>query len=109
MTQASLWTKIAPESPSTASRSPSRPYRFAPNWYAGVEARYHSVYPDFPNKVEREHQAVFFGPTLHWGGERAWFTATWLPQIGGSPSPGRKLDLGEYEKNEFRLKVGYNF
>lgn len=84
-------------------------YRFAPNWFAGVEARYHSEYPGFPDKVDREHQAFFFGPTLHWGGERAWVTATWLPQIGGSPSPGRALHLEEHEKNEFRLKVGYNF
>lgn len=84
-------------------------YRFAPNWYAGVEARYHSVYPDFPDKSNRENYSVFVGPTLHWGGERAWFTATWLPQVTGSPSPTGRLQLHEHEKNEFRLKAGYNF
>lgn len=84
-------------------------YRFAPNWFAGIEGRYHSEYPGFPSKVHREHYAVFLGPTLHWGGERAWFTATWLPQLAGSPSPDGSLHLEEHEKNEFRLKVGYNF
>lgn len=85
-------------------------YRFAPNWFAGIEARYHSEYPDFPDEVDREHYAVFVGPSLHWGGERAWFTATWLPQVAGSPhAAGENLHLEEHEKNEFRLKVGYNF
>lgn len=85
-------------------------YRFAPNWFAGVEARYHSEYPDFPATVDREHYAIFLGPTLHYGGERMWFTATWLPQVKGSPhEPGSSLHLEEHEKNEFRLKVGYNF
>lgn len=85
-------------------------YRFAPNWFAGVEARYHSEFPDFPDETRREHYAIFVGPTVHYGGERWWFTATWLPQVVGSPhEPGRHLQLEEHEKNEFRLKVGYNF
>lgn len=85
-------------------------YRVASNWFLGVEGRYHSEYPDFPDAFEREHYAFFAGPTIHYGGKRWWFTATWLPQIGGSPSPlGSDLHLEEHEKREFRLKVGYNF
>lgn len=87
-------------------------YRFAPKWYAGLEARYHSEYPDWPNKTQREHWAVFLGPTLHYGDKRWWFTATWLPQLKGGPiEPQRSayLHLHEHEKNEFRLKIGYNF
>jgi uncharacterized protein DUF6662 len=84
-------------------------YRFAPNWYAGLEARYHSEYPNFPADVHREHYAIFAGPTIHWGGERMWVTATWLPQLVGSPSPEGNRHFEEHEKNEFRLKAGYNF
>lgn len=84
-------------------------YRFAPKWFAGVEARHHSEYPGFK---EREHWAVFAGPSLHYGAKRWWWTLTWLPQIEGAPvDPARSdsLHLDEHEKNEYRLKVGYNF
>lgn len=85
-------------------------YRVAPNWFLGVEGRYHSEYPDFPDRFAREHYAFFAGPTIHYGGKRWWLTATWLPQIGGRPSPaGRDLHLEEHEKRELRLKIGYNF
>lgn len=85
-------------------------YRVAPNWFLGVEGRYHSEYPDFPDRFSREHYAFFAGPTIHYGGKRWWLTATWLPQIGGRPSPaGSDLHLEEHEKRELRLKIGYNF
>lgn len=85
-------------------------YRVAPNWFLGVEGRYHSEYPDFPDKFDREHYAFFAGPTIHYGGKKWWLTATWLPQIGGSPrAPGRNLHLEEHEERELRLKIGYNF
>jgi hypothetical protein len=85
-------------------------YRFLPNWFAGIEGRYHSEYPDF--KV-REHSAYFLGPNIHYGAERWWATFTFLPQIWGHPhTPGRSgsgLHLGEHERYEFRLKIAYNF
>jgi hypothetical protein len=87
-------------------------YRFASNWYAGVEGRYHSEYPDFPAAFTREHHAWFAGPTLHYGGRKWWATLTYLPQIKGAPiDPSRSdtLHLGEHEKREVRLKIGYNF
>jgi hypothetical protein len=85
-------------------------YRVAPNWFLGVEGRYHSEYPDWTHGLHREHYALFAGPSLHYGGKKWWFTATYLPQIHGSPSePGSSLQLDEHEKRELRLKIGYNF
>ncbi len=84
-------------------------YRFIPKWFGSVEARYHSEYPEYG---AREHYAVFLGPSVHYGDEKWWFTYTWLPQLFGGPTeiPGSgQLHLGEHEKSESRLKVGYNF
>ena len=85
-------------------------YRVAPNWYLGLEGRYHSEYPDWTEGLHREHYALFAGPSIHYGGKKWWFTATYLPQLYGSPNePGRSLHLEEHEKRELRLKIGYNF
>ena len=87
-------------------------YRFAPKWFAGVEGRYHSEYPDWNNHFKREHYAVFFGPNIHYGGEKFWWTATYLPQMYGGPrdlSRDETLHLGEHERRELRFKLGYNF
>jgi hypothetical protein len=87
-------------------------YRFAPNWYAGIEGRYHSEYPDFPNTFKREHFAFFGGPNIHYGGQKWWATLTYLPQIYGKPQDNpvtKSLHLAEHEKREIRLKIGYNF
>jgi hypothetical protein len=87
-------------------------YRVAPNWYLGLEGRYHSEYPNFTHGLDREHWAVFLGPVLHYGGERWWWTFTILPQVYGKPHDNERsgtLHLAEHEKLEVRLKVGYNF
>jgi hypothetical protein len=84
-------------------------YRVAPGWYAGVEGRYASVYPHWTDGLHREAYAVFAGPSIHYGGKKWWATLTYLPQLFGSPSPGRSLALDEFEKRELRLKIGYNF
>jgi hypothetical protein len=84
-------------------------YRFAPGWFAGLEGRYASVYPDWTNGLHRETYAVFAGPAIHYGGKKWWATLSYQPQLFGSPSPGRSLALDEYEKRELRLKLGYNF
>ncbi len=84
-------------------------YRFAPKWFAGIEARRHT---EFPELKKQEHAAWFIGPTLHYGDKKWWATLTWLPQITGKPrDPARssQLHLAEHEKNEVRLKIGYNF
>ena len=84
-------------------------YRFAPNWYAGVETRVHMEFPDYG---AREHWAWFAGPSLHYGGRRMWATLTWLPQLRGGPTEAgrsRRLHLEEHERSETRLKLGVNF
>jgi hypothetical protein len=52
---------------------------------------------------------VSAGPSIHYAGKRFWVTATFLPQLFGSPSPNGSLALDEFEKRELRLKVGYEF
>lgn len=83
--------------------------RFAPGWYAGVEGRYASVYPDWTHGLHRETYAVFAGPAVHYGGKKWWATLSYQPQLFGSPSPSGSLALDEYEKREIRLKIGYDF
>ena len=86
-------------------------YRFAPNWFAGLEAIYDN---ERETVVGVERWSVQAGPTLHYGGKKWWGTLTWLPQIvgGGATYPGQidqNLQLIEKTKEEIRLKVGYNF
>lgn len=84
-------------------------YRFAPGWYGGAELDYRSVYPGL---AEREAWALFAGPTLHYATTKWWATLTWLPQVRGAPRDpalSDHLHLDEFEKNEVRLRVGYNF
>ena len=82
-------------------------YRVAARWFVGTELRLHSEWPDFSH---REHLAAFLGPTLHYGGERFWWTASVLPQIWGWPDDEvTDLQLDEHERLEVRFKLGVNF
>lgn len=85
-------------------------YRVAPNWFVGAETQWASEYE---TEVGNERWSLFAGPTIHYGGKRIWATLTWFPQIagGGETYPGQTsgLHLVEKTKNEFRLKLGYNF
>jgi hypothetical protein len=85
-------------------------YRFAPNWFVGVEAIYQS---ERETEVGQERWSIQAGPNLHYGGKKWWATLTWLPQIVGGPAyEGQSysdLHLIEKTKNEVRLRVGYNF
>jgi opacity protein-like surface antigen len=84
-------------------------YRVAPGWFAGVEGRYSSVYPDWTNGLHRETYAISAGPSIHYAGKSWWATATYLPQVCGGPSPKGSLALDEYEKRELRLILGLDF
>lgn len=86
-------------------------YRFAPNWFIGVEALYET---EFETEVGQERWSVFAGPTLHYGSSKWWATLTYLPQIrgGGEQYAGQTdtdLHLIEKTKQETRLKIGFNF
>jgi len=86
-------------------------YRFAPSWYAGVEALFENEYE---TEVGQERWSVFGGPSLHYGGKQWWATLTVFRQLRGGGErydgqPASHLHLIERTKNELRLKVGYNF
>jgi hypothetical protein len=84
-------------------------YRFAPNWYAGVEGRIRSEYPLFDLGFH-EHTVVFVGPALHYGTEKWWATASYGHQVWGKgvDEPSGHT-FAEEARNEFRLKIGFNF
>ena len=86
-------------------------YRFAPGWYAGVEALFENEYE---TEVGQERWSVFGGPSLHYGGKQWWATLTVFRQLRGGGErydgqPEKQLHLIERTRNELRLKVGYNF
>lgn len=85
-------------------------YRFAPNWFAGVELTYQT---EFETEIGQERWSLFGGPSLHYGGRQWWATLTWYPQLkgGGEAFPGQKsgLHLIEKTEQELRFKIGYNF
>jgi hypothetical protein len=86
-------------------------YRFAPNWFIGVEGWYEQ---ENETEVGLERWSLQAGPSLHYGGQKWWATLTWLPQLrgGGETYPGQSdenLHLVEKTKVETRLKVGVNF
>ncbi len=87
-------------------------YRFAPNWFAGLEGRIRSEYPEF-DITENEHVAIFVGPNLHYGSEKFWATLSWAYQAYGHESgPDQQVDnraFAEQVQNEIRLKLGFNF
>jgi hypothetical protein len=87
-------------------------YRVAANWFVGVEALYDAEYE---TEVGQERWSIQAGPNVHYGAKDWWFTATWLPQLSGGGFenyPGQtdtNLHLIEKTKQEFRLKLGFNF
>jgi hypothetical protein len=91
-------------------------YRFAPNWFAGLEFRNHMEFIDM-NLANQEHSAYFAGASIHYATETYWWTLTALPQIAGWPrrlgvgSDGREVadssdHLGQHERYEVRLRLG---
>lgn len=88
-------------------------YRFAPNWYIGFEGWGDvELLNPADGSWEFDHWDVFAGPSLHYGGKEWWATMTLVGQVAGSDesddnSTGQHL--ADHEKNELRIKIGYNF
>jgi hypothetical protein len=84
-------------------------FRVLPNLYLGAEARYAGVYPDWTHGLHSEASALFAGPTVSFSADEWSATLSFMPQLGGSPSPigGRNLD--EFEKREIRLRISHEF
>ncbi|MBW8781933.1 MAG: hypothetical protein JF599_08605 [Verrucomicrobia bacterium] len=83
-------------------------YRFAPGWFAGVEALATSAFEKM-HLDEMGEYAIFAGPNLHYAATRWWATLTVLPQLTGWPVNKGDRNLDNYEALQVRLKVGYNF
>lgn len=86
-------------------------YRFAPNWYVGVETQHQT---EFETEVGQERWSVFAGPSIHYGGKQWWATLTYFNQLAGGreqyiDQADDNLHLIEKTKHELRFKLGYNF
>jgi hypothetical protein len=84
-------------------------YRFAPNWFFGIEGHWRS---EFPKSFDfHEHTVVFIGPSLHYGAKNWWATFSYGYQVYGSgvDEPYNDKTYAEEDRNQFRLKVGFNF
>lgn len=82
-------------------------YRLNSHWSVGLEGRHRKIF----DELGFNHQvgsAWFVGPNVHYGSSKWWATFTVLPQVSGTPATNG-LDLGEHEKIEFRLLIGWNF
>ncbi|MEJ5211914.1 MAG: DUF6662 family protein [Burkholderiales bacterium] len=87
-------------------------YRFAPNWFVGFEGWGDVEYSRKPGEAwKRAHWDVFAGPSLHYGARQWWATLTYVKQLAGSDERDMStgLHLADHEKQEIRLKLGYNF
>ncbi len=88
-------------------------YRFAPNWFAGVEGWVDvEMLKPAGGAWEFDHWNAFAGPSLHYGGKRWWATLTYANQLAGSDESNDNRTgrhLADHEKYEVRLKLGYNF
>lgn len=88
-------------------------YRFAPQWFGGVEARFHNDYSTY--RLQNQTQkATFIGPNLHYASKDWWLTAAWRYQLKGNTCMGdgtaecsnaRVWD--SHGTNEFIVKLGF--
>ena len=79
--------------------------------FLGAEARYFTTYDNamFNHPVGR---ALYIGPTLAWKiTDKVVFNTTWQPQVFGKSAANRdlRLDLDNFERAQFRLKLVVNF
>lgn len=84
-------------------------YRVTRHWWLGGEGRYHSIYPDWTRALHRENYAVQAGPMVHFDAGKWEATASFLPQLFGSPGKaGSSLELHDHQKSELRFKLAYD-
>ncbi len=90
-------------------------YRFANNWTAGLEARFHNDFYGYRYETHTQ-RAWFFGPNAHYATKDWWVTGAWRWQPTGGKcwapnnaecSDGRVWD--SHTKNEFIVKFGMPF
>ena len=85
-------------------------YRFAPDWFAGLESSVRAEYPRF-DLNNFEHVVVYAGPSIHYSSKRWWATLTYVYQVWGrgvdEPRDGKTF--AEETSSKIRLKMGFNF
>lgn len=90
-------------------------YRFANNWTAGLEARFHNDFYGYRYNTQTQ-RAWFFGPNVHYATRDWWITGAWRYQPTGGTcrepgeaecSNGRVWD--SHTVNEFIVKFGMPF
>jgi hypothetical protein len=85
-------------------------YRFASNWFAGVEVHNRTEYPQF-DLGNFEHTVVYAGPSIHYSQKNWWATLTWNYQVYGKgiDEPADGQTFAEETRQVVRFKVGFNF
>jgi Family of unknown function (DUF6662) len=85
-------------------------YRFASNWFAGLEIHSRWEYPQF-DLYNFEHRVFYAGPSIHYSQQRWWVTLTWNYQVYGKgiDEPADGKTFAEETRELVRLKVGFNF
>jgi hypothetical protein len=94
-------------------------YQVAPGWHAGLEYRHHRGYEGRGFSADKRVYAVnFIGPSVHYASRKWWVTATFLKQLAnakayndeaGADIVGGRFYGEHHERNELRLKVGFEF
>jgi len=86
-------------------------YRFADNWSAGIEGRWHHDSDGYFYNTHTQ-TANFIGPSVHYAAKDFWTTLTWRRQISGRCYADGTADcsLGKvwdnHGRNQYVLKVG---
>jgi hypothetical protein len=78
-------------------------YRFAPNWYAGVEQSYQTGSQDL-DVLPGETRSLLVGPVLHYGAKDWWTTLSWSYRVHDKSG-----EDGSASPHEFHWKLGFNF
>jgi len=89
-------------------------YRFANNWTAGVEHRFHNDYNGY-HFNQHTQRANFIGPNVHYATKNWWVTGAWRHQIcgkcwapgDGECSSGKVWD--SHSREEYIVKFGIPF
>jgi hypothetical protein len=85
-------------------------YQFSDRVFAGAEVRFLAAF-DGAALNHNVGKAVFFGPTMLWKlTETAALNVVWTPQLWGrAEGSGRGLDLDNFERHQFRVKLAASF
>jgi hypothetical protein len=84
--------------------------RLGTGFFAGIETRYLRAYESFGFDNFAGH-ALFVGPTIFYQPSERWrITASWNAQVAGKAvSDSGALNLMNFTRHQFRLRIGYHF